>query len=268
MRPIEIPEYIKQHDHPREVLEKDLERISTNITSLYAPVPEATIIIPAYNEEDNILKTLSSLSATASRKAIEIIVVNNNSGDATGELCTRAGVRCLFEKRQGITAARNAGLTAAEGKFILNADADTIYPPNWVDLMLEPLYRDDVAMVYGNYAFIPTTGTSRFIYFAYEYVSDISKWINKRFREEAVNIYGSNSAFRRAEGISVGGFDHPAGANEDGWLGVKLRNTFHKRLVKIEDLSALVWTTDRRIQYDGGLWKGSLKRLKRHMFEL
>ena len=265
MRPIAIPTFISQHDQPRDVLQKNIDRIRDNITKFNAALPDATIIIPAFNEQDNILKTLSSLSASSSKKKIEIIVVNNNSADATGELSTLAGARCVFEEQQSITAARNTGLRMATGNFILNADADTIYPPDWIDLMLEPLYRDDVAMVYGNYAFLPTTGTSRFIYFAYEYVSDVSKWMNKKFREEAVNIYGSNSAFRREEGIMVGGFDHPPEANEDGWLGLKLRNTLHKSLVKVEDYRALVWTTDRRIQLDGGLWKGSLKRLKRHL---
>lgn len=161
--------------------------------------------------------------------------------------------------------ASNAGLKLAKGKFILNADADTIYPPDWIDLMLAPLYKEEVAMVYGKYAFLPTTGTSRVIYFGYEYVSDVSKWINRNFREEAVKIYGSNSAFRREEGILVGGFDHPPEANEDGWLGLKLRNTFKKKLYKMKNPLAIVWTTDRRIQIDGGLLKGSLKRLKRHI---
>lgn len=266
MRPIAIPELIRLHDQPREVLERGIDTIRNNIQRLFATTPEVTIIIPAYNEEQSILKTLSSLSVTNTRKKIEILVVDNNSKDATGKLAAAAGATSLFEPLQSIAAARNAGLKIAKGRFVLNADADTIYPPDWIDLMLSPLYNDNIAMVYGNYAFLPTTGTSRLVYWAYEYVSDLSKWLNKKFREEAVNIYGSNSAFRREEGLQVNGFDHPAGANEDGWLGLKLRNTFKKQLCNINNSHALVWTTDRRIQMDGGLIRGTFKRLKRHLF--
>ncbi|MEJ7768032.1 MAG: glycosyltransferase family 2 protein [Chitinophagaceae bacterium] len=265
MRPIAIPGNIRQHDQTREVLEKNASFIRQQMQRLLSLQPEVTIIIPAFNEEDNILKTLSSLSVNRTTKKIEIIIVDNNSVDDTGMLAVGAGVTCILEASQSIAAARNAGLKLAKGKYILNADADTIYPPDWIDLMIAPLYRESIAMVYGSFAFIPTIGTPRVVYCAYEYVSDLSKWINKRFREEAVNIYGSNSAFRREEGLLVNGFNHPAGANEDGWLALKLRNTFKKQLFKIMDPRALVWTSDRRIQIDGGLLKGIIIRCKRHL---
>jgi len=61
----------------------------------------------------------------------------------------------------------------------------------------------------------------------------------------------------------VDGFDHPPQANEDGWLALKLRNKGFGKLYYVTSLKALVWTTDRRIQLDGGLWKGFVKRVKR-----
>ncbi len=264
MRSIAIPQHIRQHDHTVAALKERLGVICSGIKSMHTLTPDVSIIIPAYNEEAGILKTLSSLSASVTNKKVEIIVVNNNSTDDTAGLAIAAGTICVTETIQGITAARNAGLQKASGKFILNADADTIYPPQWVDRMLAPLMNDDVVMVYGNFSFILSGNTSRTIYTVYEYVSDISRWINKKFREEAVNVYGFNSAFRRLEGIAVDGFNHPPGTNEDGWLGVKLRNHFHKKLYKVKDPEALVWTSDRRIQLDGGLSKAIFKRIGRH----
>ena len=41
----------------------------------------------------------------------------------------------------------------------------------------------------------------RLIYFFYEYVADFMRWVNKKFREEAVNVYGFNSGFKREAGI-------------------------------------------------------------------
>jgi len=265
MRPLAIPRHIRIHNQAKEVLEKRLFLIRQNIEQLTAVSPDVTVIIPACNEAENILKTLSSLSASSTTKGVEIIVVDNNSNDATLQLSRGAGATCYVEMKQGITFARNAGLARARGRYILNADADTIYPPDWIDLMLEPLAHDDVVMVYGKFSFIPYNPSRRLLYLGYEYVSDLSKWMNKLFREEAVNIYGSNSAFRKVEGEQVGGFDHPPGTNEDGWLGLKLRNHFKKYLYQVKHPRAIVWTMDRRIQIDGGIWKGGWKRIRRHV---
>lgn len=264
MRPLVIPPHIRQHDQPREVLQGRLAAIRAQLLRLHAAAPEVSVVIPAYNEAENILKTLSSLAATTTCRTLEIIVVNNNSQDDTAAVSASAGATCIHETEQGITPARNAGLRRATGKYILNADADTIYPPDWVDRMLEPLRNDGIALVYGTFAFLPTTGVPRSLFWAYEYASDVSKWINKHFREEAVNIYGFNSAFRKKEGMAVNCFDHPPGTNEDGWLGVKLRNEFQKKLHQVTHPKAIVWTTDRRIQLDGGMLMGIMKRLKRH----
>lgn len=264
MRPISIPANIQKHNQSKEVLQSGIAAIRAQLQKLYSPNPEVSIVIPAYNEAENILKTLSSLAASTTRKSVEIIVVNNNSKDETEALSTSAGATCITETTQGITPARNAGLRRATGKYVLNADADTIYPPDWVDRMLEPLHHDGTGMVYGTFSFLPTTGIPRPIFLAYEYVSDVSKWINKRFREEAVNIYGFNSAFRRTEGLAVDCFNHPPGTNEDGWLGVKLREKFRKKFCQVTHPTAIVWTTDRRIQLDGGLLIGIIKRVRRH----
>jgi glycosyltransferase involved in cell wall biosynthesis len=267
MRPIAIPQDILIHNQGMEIMKERCGLIRSGFKRMYSSTPEVSVIIPAYNEEACILKTLSSLSVNTTKSTVEFIVVNNNSTDATMDLAVSSGVTCIPEHEQGITAARNAGLQKASGKYILNADADTIYPPQWIDSMLLPLADENIAMVYGNFSFIPVLDTPRIIYTGYEYAADVSKWINKRFREEAVNIYGFNSAFRRSEAIEVEGFNHPPGTNEDGWLGVKLRNRFRKKFYEVKTPRARVWTSDRRIQMDGGLLKGIVKRIRRQYFE-
>jgi len=265
MRHVSIPDYITKHNQPKDVLINRVGTIRSKIQQLYSDSPDVSIVIPAYNEADNILKTLSSLADTTTRKKVEIIVVNNNSTDETGELVHSSGATCVVETIQGITPARNAGLKQAKGTYILNADADTIYPPDWIDCMIEPMHQETIAMVYGSFSFIPTTTTPRLLFFAYEYLSDLSKMINKNFREEAVNIYGFTSGFRRSEGLQVDGFNHPPGTNEDGWLGVKLRSKFNKKLHYVDAANAAAWTTDRRLQIDGGFLKAFLKRFKKHL---
>ncbi len=244
------------------------DKICADIRAAY-PLLQKTdiavsIVIPAYNEEKSILKTLNAIVNNKTKYGIEILVVNNNSKDKTEELVIQSGVRCILEPIQGITAARNAGLAASKGKYILNADADTIYPQDWIEEMVKPLAEGyGVAAVYGSFAFIPTKGTARLVYFCYEYMADFMRWINKRFREEAMNVYGFNSCFRKDQGVAVEGYNHPAGTNEDGWLALKLREKGFGKLYAVRKNSALVWTEDRRIQMDGGLWRGSIKRLRR-----
>ena len=113
------------------------------------------------------------------------------------------------------------------------------------------------------FLFLPTTGRPRLVYFLYEYIGDFVRWYNKRFKEEAVNVYGFNSGFKREQGLQVDGFDHPPDTNEDGWLALKLRNKGFGKLHYVTTIKALVWTSDRRLQMDGGLRKGFVKRFSR-----
>lgn len=264
MRPIYLPAYIQ------ELFNTSAKEIATTVLvqqayqQLQKGHPQVSIVMPAYNEEDNILQTLLSLSNNTTQWSVEIIVVNNNSKDNTEQLVQAAGIPCIRELVQGITVARNAGLAVAKGQYILNADADTIYPKDWIEQMVYPLAKNNsVAAVYGRFSFIPIGSTGRLTYFFYEYFADFMRWLNKTFRDEAMNSYGFNSGFRREQGLSVDGFNHPPGTNEDGWLALKLRNKGYGKLFYVTNINALVWTTDRRIQIDGGLWKGILKRLKR-----
>src|SRR5271170_6234880 len=112
MRPIFIPKSILQHRKANEFLLAEIPLINARFASLSENDPEISVVIPAFNEEDTILQTLSSISASNTHTALEVIVVNNNSVDNTEKFVIAAGVRCINETTQGITAARNAGLSA------------------------------------------------------------------------------------------------------------------------------------------------------------
>ena len=170
MRPIAIPPYISSKYYLTDSPEKTCDDIKLAYQQLQKGPIQVSVVIPAYNEENNILRTLSSLASNQSKWSVEIIVVNNNSKDRTKELVEAAGVTCILETVQRISAARNAGLSAANGKYILTADADTIYPENWIDLMIAPMEaQSGIAICYGRFAHIPTANTPRLVYFFYEY---------------------------------------------------------------------------------------------------
>lgn len=266
MRPLAIPKSITELNKTKKVLEIEISSIKEKFGNLNKGCPLISVIIPAFNEEENLLKTLYSLSLSTSSYDIEVIVVNNNSSDLTEQYALNAGVICVNEVKQGITNARNAGLKVARGKYILNADADTIYPASWIDDMINPLIADDsICLTYGKFSFIPIGGTPRGVYFFYEYIADLNRRIIRLFREEALNVYGFNSACRHAQIVAVSGFDHPEGINEDGWLAMKLREKGFGKLHWVTYNRSIVWTTDRRIHLDGGFFVATVDRLKKYM---
>jgi glycosyltransferase involved in cell wall biosynthesis len=265
MKPISIPSYISHYLQADSNIPAVLESVKKAYQqNLVNGEPEISIVMPAYNEAKNIVPTLMSLCNNIIDRSVEIIVVDNNSTDNTGSLIKACGVNCLLENIQGITYARNAGLAHAKGKYVLNADADTIYPKNWIDEMTKPLINNNnIAITYGLFSFIPIGNTGRVTYYFYELLSDITRFYNKYRKTEAVNVYGFNSGFRREQGMQVDGFNHPPGTNEDGFLALKLFKRGFGDIFRVKDPKAIVWTTDRRIQIDGGLWQAIFKRLNR-----
>ena len=261
MRPLIIPYDIKKYWSDNLDVKKLAVETREAYQKLLKGFPDVSVVIPAYNEEKTIVQTLNSICRNKSSYSVEIVVVNNNSIDDTERLVKACGVICVTEKKQGITFARNCGLIHAKGKFIINADADTIYPDYWIEALIKPLEKKQISLTYGRFSFLSQKNIGRVTFFFYEYFADVSRKLNKHFKDEAVNVYGFNSAFRKEDALQVNGYDHPAGSNEDGYLALKLRDTGFGKLCYVKE--ALVWTTDRRIHIDGGLWVGAIKRLKR-----
>lgn len=92
-----------------------------------------SVIVPIYNEAKNIKECLNSL-VNQTRPADEILVIDNNSTDESVNIVKSfANIRCISEKKQGISYARDAGFKAASGDIVARIDADSIAPPEWLD---------------------------------------------------------------------------------------------------------------------------------------
>mgnify|MGYP001026836728 CR=1 FL=1 len=260
IRPLRVPSYIIVQQHDAKWFLDRVGDIFNDLQRFHHESPDVTVIIPAYNEEESLLRTLSSLSKTITSQKVEILVVNNNSTDSTQRLIELAGVRSVIEYKQGVKHARNAGLLAAKGKVIINADADSVYSPYWVDLLSLPLQDESIACAYGKFAFLPYRASKRITYFLYETMGDVFKRVIQRGKDEAMYVYGCSSAYRKSQGLSVNGYEHPPGSNEDGYLALKLRDKYG-RLHQITDNRSLVWTSDRRLMEQGGLLKAFSARV-------
>jgi len=96
-----------------------------------------SVVVPCYNEEKGIKKVITKLPNFVD----EIIVVDNNSSDHTGEVAKSLGGKVIFESRKGYGRAYKTGLKAAQGDIIVTMDGDGTYPtlaiPYLVDVLIE-----------------------------------------------------------------------------------------------------------------------------------
>lgn len=83
-----------------------------------------SVVIPCYNEEEGVRYVIESLPECVD----EVVVVDNNSTDATAEVARSLGANVVFEKRKGYGAAYKAGLPVATGDVIVTLDGDGTYP--------------------------------------------------------------------------------------------------------------------------------------------
>lgn len=104
-----------------------------------------SVVVPAYNAEATLARTLQSIIDQTVGVA-EIIVVDDGSTDGTAELTRQyaeadARVRLLSKSNGGASSARNAGIASATGEFIGFLDADDVWLPHKLERQLEVFER-------------------------------------------------------------------------------------------------------------------------------
>ena len=270
-KPLRIQEYTND-----EILQ-----LQKKLSLFTHPDPVVSVVIPAWNEEEGILHTLLSLANTNTKYPVQLIVVDNNSTDATAALLKRLGVQTLLETKQGVGHARTAGMHQAKGKYLLTGDSDTLYPEGWITAMTKAMIDGEnvpVYCVHGTYSFLPGPNTPRWQYAMYEMMSSFV--IKRKERTQPfLNVLGFNCGFVKQKGIELNGYDietqrtfrGAAGvvetnATEDGMMALRLQNAGGK-ILAVEGKDGRVWTSDRRIQLDGGLRSALTMRLKKHLFK-
>ncbi|MPR32114.1 glycosyltransferase family 2 protein [Salmonirosea aquatica] len=277
---LNVPAWVKAHLYEERrfdalsarevmVLRQALQRFSE-------PNPEVSVVIPAWNEADTIHRTLASLAASNTRLRTELIVIDNNSTDATAQVLETLGVRTFLQTVQGTPHARQMGLDRAKGRFHLCADSDTLYPPGWIDRMVKPMREQTgIVGVYGTYSFIPPPGQNRLGLAFYEFMTLLPILYRKR-KKEYMNVYGFNMGFvteigRQTGGFRVGGnrvYTHVVGSDfaneaEDGRMALNL--TSRGKLYWVMHPKARVFTSSRRLMDEGSIGQAFIKRVKRQL---
>jgi glycosyltransferase involved in cell wall biosynthesis len=105
-----------------------------------------SVVIPCYNVEKHVAKCIESVLGQTYRK-LEVIVVNDGSTDGTADILKRylSDGRFRYTERTnaGVSAARNAGIDAAEGEYLAFADSDDYLEPEMYEKLRDALTRTD-----------------------------------------------------------------------------------------------------------------------------
>jgi glycosyltransferase involved in cell wall biosynthesis len=106
------------------------------------PAPLISCIVPVYNGARFLVETLDNILAQ-SWHPLEVVVVDDGSTDATGDLLARYADRVLVirQANAGPSAARNAGIKKAKGDFVAFQDADDLCPPHRLTLQMTHLAK-------------------------------------------------------------------------------------------------------------------------------
>lgn len=108
--------------------------------------PLISVIIPIYNREERLPKTLQSL-ADQTHRPMEVILVDNGSTDHSSNICyifkdehnKSIAVKVIHELKKGANAARNTGISYATGDYLMFFDSDDIMYPNCLERIVQYL---------------------------------------------------------------------------------------------------------------------------------
>jgi glycosyltransferase involved in cell wall biosynthesis len=117
-------------------------------------LPKVSVIIPCYNHGEFLPEAVSSVTSMRSAE-VELIVVDDGSTDdrTRREMNSleAAGIHVIHQKNKGLAAARNAGISAAQAKYVLPLDADNRVRDAYIDFGIRILDSDpQIGVVYGD----------------------------------------------------------------------------------------------------------------------
>jgi glycosyltransferase involved in cell wall biosynthesis len=207
------------------------------------PKPELSIIVPTYNEKENIGNILKALNKqTATRRDYEIIIVDGGSKDGTRDLAKKYGAdKVIVQKGEGIAGAKNDGADAAKGKILATMDADVIPTGTWVQTLLKRFANERIIGLAGVSASIEQDSISRLSLRALALWARICAAIGRPL------LSGQGSAIRLDVFKKIGGFNPEFNMIHDVEIGMRA-----KKYGKIAfDKDWIVYTSSRRIKKMG-----------------
>lgn len=198
-------------------------------------LPKVSVLIPAHNEAVVIENTLKSMvRLDYPKEKLEVIVINDNSSDATGSIARKIAAQHPFIKvvdtvapyaGKGKSSALNYGFQASTGEYIIVYDADNTPEPKAVYYLVMGLMNDEKAgAIVGKFrvANAKKSLLTRFINIetiTFQWMAQAGRW----FWFKMATIPGTNFAIRRSIIEELGGWDEKA-LSEDTELSIRVYN--------------------------------------------
>ena len=170
-----------------------------------------SVIVPCYNQGIYLKETIQSALASTYRP-LEIIIINDGSTDDSLELARvleaqHPEVRVLDQANSGVTKARNSGIAAAQGEYILPLDGDDLISNTYIEKGIAVLsMRPEVKVVYCQAEKFSTTTRK--------------PWKLKPFSLQQLakdNMIFVSALFRKADALAVGGFSEDMQLGREDW---------------------------------------------------
>lgn len=114
-------------------------------------MPKVSVVVPVYNVEDYVEKCLRSILGQTFTD-IEVLAVDDGTKDSSGEICERIAaedsrLRVIHQENQGLGGARNTGIEAAAGEWLLLVDSDDWLEPGILERALSAGEKHGADMV-------------------------------------------------------------------------------------------------------------------------
>ncbi len=187
---------------------------------------KVSVIIPSYNRAVFLREAIESL-LSQTYPVFEIVVVDDGSTDETKEVCDRyPNVKYIYQSNQGISVARNTGISVSKGEYLLFLDSDDRLLPKAVEIGVNCINaHPEVGFVFGSYIFqsINADGSYRTeeIYENQPEVADYATILAAEHKIQCACVI-----FRRVAIESVGGFDPNLATMEDINLFLRVAREF------------------------------------------
>jgi cellulose synthase/poly-beta-1,6-N-acetylglucosamine synthase-like glycosyltransferase len=193
-------------------------------------LPTVSVVIPAWNEERSIARTLRSvLKSDYPKELFEVIVIDDGSKDKTYQIAKKfqsKNVRIFTKENGGKGTALNFALKKCKGEIIFSMDADTFIKPNSIKEMTRYFKNSQVMLVSPSMLIHKPKGILQRIQQA-EYLFGI--FIRKAFASvNAIHVTpGAFSAYRKTFFDKYGGYDE-GNITEDLELALRIQYNGYK----------------------------------------
>ncbi len=213
-----------------------------------------SIVIPTYNEEKFIGKSLECIGGLATNDwEVEVMIIDAKSTDRTKEIAKSYGARVVDIEHRGIGFARQQGIKYATGDIIAYTDADTCVPKDWLVRYVEVLTKPQVVFAYGPFKVVD--GTFPYYHFI-NYIQFYGWWLfSVIFRLPLAA--GQNLAFWKKKAQIVGGFNVKLRLMEDNDLSLRM-----SKIGKVVFLwNLVVYSSGRRSKEGWGFFFRTIRAL-------